>query len=403
MSTGIDEELRAAFAAASDFVQPPPTLAGRVRAAVRARRRRRALVVTAATCVVALLAVGLTYAAAGGRQSPAATHRGQVTRFRLPHGYQVSDVAANGSYLYVLFGQVNVLAAYNRATGKLIRRVTLPDSPGGLAVGPGGLVWVNYFLRDGASAGLWLLTPDLRLHSFLPGGRATLPVGSTTALVTAPTGVGRVTMPVPGTAGHGQTVWGAFGSLGPPLSTAPGAAALLDGRLVVEVTNRAGLHPRLIIAGQPSLSYAGGPFTSTGSAVWLVTRGSQSLVTINAATGRATTVVYFGPLVRLDGQLRPTTPATVQGSALLSEAAGVWSHGNTIWVSLSPQTWATGPSLVCFTAGSRIGRITTLPVRGSVLALAATRYTVYVSTVPAGNYGALGSGVSGYRVPAACR
>jgi Sigma-70 region 2 len=136
--------------------------------------------------------------------------------------------------------------------------------------------------------------------------------------------------------------------------------------------------------------HGGGPFTSTGSAVWVV-------------TGGATTEGYSGPLVRLNGDLRPTTPAAVQRSPLLSNAANVWSHGDTIWVSLGPSTWTAGRSLVCFTAGSRIGRIAALPIRGSVLALAATRYTVYVSTVPAGRYGALSTGVTGYRVPAACR
>jgi hypothetical protein len=393
MSTGIDEELREAFAAASDFVQPTGALADRVRMAVRARRRR-ALVATAAACAVLLLVGGLTYVAAERQQSPAATGRGHVVRFGLPHGYRVSEVAAGGRYLYVLFGQVDVLAAYNRDTGKLVRKVTLPDKPGGLAVGPGGLVWVSYFLPDGASAGVWLLTADLRLHSTVPGARATLPIGRTTALWAGGAGMSTVYMPAPGTSFRTVRgpliVGGVGGTLGPPLNTVAGAAALLDGRVVVGVTDRAGLDPHLVIAGEPNISYGGGPFTSTGSAVWVVTRG-------------ATTEGYSGPLVRLNGDLRPTTPAAVRRSPLLSKAADVWSHGDTIWVSLGPSTWTAGPSLVCFTAGSRIGRIAALPIRGSVLALAATRYTVYVSTVPAGQYGALSTGVTGYRVPAACR
>ena len=393
MSTGIDEELRESFAAASEFVQPTGALADRVRMAVRARRRR-ALVATAAACAVLLLAGGLTYAAAERQLSPAAAGRGHVIRFGLPHGYQVSEVAAGGRYLYVLFGRVDVLAAYNRATGKLVRRVTLPDTPGGLTVGPGGLVWVSYFLPDGASLGLWLLTPDLRLHSTIPGARATLPIGRTTALWALGASLATVYMLAPGdsvrTVHAPLIVTGVGGTLGPVMNTVAGAAALLDGRVIVGVTDRGGLDPRLVIAGEPSISYEGGPFTSTGSAVWVV-------------TGGATTEGYSGPLVRLNGDLQPTTPAAVRRSPLLSKAADVWSHGDTIWVSLGPSTWTAGSSLVCFTAGSRIGRITALPVHGSVLALAATRYTVYVSTVPAGRYGTLSTEVTGYRVPAACR
>ncbi len=391
MSSGLDQDLRTAFAAASEFIEAPGTLADRVRRGTQ-RRRRRALA-TAAACAALLLAAGLTYAVAGHSRSPAAAHRTNGARFRLPYGYQVSDVAVGGPYLYVMFGQVEVLAAYDRATGKLIRRVTLPDMPSDLAVGPGGLVWVVFYgNQDGAPSGDWLLSPDLRRHSAMDDGPigSITPISRTAAWVPRQYGLYRLSMPAPGTTGRETAVLEPGTSIGPPLNTAPGPAALLDGRVVVGVTDGAGLHPRLVISGQPSITYGGGPFTSTGRAVWVV-------------TGGVTTGGYAGPLVRLNGELQPTTPAVVRHSALLSQAADVWSHGDTIWVSLGPQSWAAGPSLACFTAGSRLGRIMTLPVRGSVLALAATRDTVYISTVPAGQYGALSSGVIGYRVPAACR
>jgi hypothetical protein len=392
MRARLDSKLRAALEAASEFIRPPATAASQVLThAQRARRRRCAFAAAAASAVV-LAATGLTYLAINQQHRPASGVRSsQPAGIKLPYGFQVAQIAAGGSYLYVESGSDDTLLAYDLATGRLVRQITVPDSPGGLAVGPGGLVWVNYLANQtGEPDGLWLLTSDLGLYSTLPNGRATLPVGQTTALMTSQYGLYRVSMPAPGAAGHGSEVQEPGTSLGPPLNTAPGPAALLDGRVVVGVSDGAGLHPRLVIAGQPNLTYSGGPFISTGRAVWVVTGG--------VAPGG-----YSGPLVRLDSELQPTTPAAVRRSALLSEAADVWSYGSTIWVSLGPRTWAAGPSLVCFTAGSPIGRVVTLPVRGSVLTLAATRGAVYVSAVPAGQYGSLGTAVTSYRVPAACR
>jgi hypothetical protein len=56
--------------------------------------------------------------------------------------------------------------------------------------------------------------------------------------------------------------------------------------------------------------------------------------------------------------------------------------------------------VACFRAGARIGPVTRLPVTGQVAALAATGDTVYVSAAPAGGYA---TGITAYRVPAACR
>ena len=59
MRTGLDQELKAAFETASDFVEAGPGLADRVRARVR-RRRRRVLAGTAAASAILLAIAGTT-------------------------------------------------------------------------------------------------------------------------------------------------------------------------------------------------------------------------------------------------------------------------------------------------------------------------------------------------------
>ena len=67
--------------------------------------------------------------------------------------------------------------------------------------------------------------------------------------------------------------------------------------------------------------------------------------------------------------------------------------------------WLTGVrkhSLVCFTAGGRIGPVVTLPVSGQVVALATTDANVYVNALqPPGSTAP--SQIVSYPVPAACR
>jgi hypothetical protein len=398
MNAGIDEELRPALAAASDFVQPPGTLADRVRVAVRARRRRRAFVATAAACAVVLAATGLTYVAAGRRHPPTSSQHGNKARIRLPFSYQVSRLAVGGLYLYVLPGLSDELVAYDRATGKLVRKVTLPSSPDELTVGPGGLVWVSFTGNsDGSPYGIWVLSPDLRLHSAITDvtPSAIVPVSRTVAWVTDQYGLYRLSMPAPGTTGPATDVLEPGTSIGPPLNTAPGPGVLVSGHVVVEVTNGYGYHGHLVIAGQPSVTYGGGQSVVQG-----VTRVGGSLWAISGGDA----LNYGGALVRLDSDLRPTTPASVGRSRVLSQVAAVWSHGDTVWVALGPQGWEGGRSLACFRAGPGIGPVTTLPVTGQVVALAAATDTVYVSAAPPGEGGGgYGDGMTSYRVPAACR
>lgn len=400
MSAGIDQELKAAFETASGFVQPPAGLTESVRRATRRHRRRMAVAVSAATAVV-LVAAGGSYLLAENRQSsPAASHDRPRQLLTLPAYYQVQQLAVAGPYLYVLAGEnggpSNALSAYDRATGRLIHSVSIPAAPSALALGPGGLVWLSFYPdQNGGPNGTWLLSPDLRLRSSYPNVAESpiVPVSRTTAFAVTQYGLVTVRMPAPGQPGHASQQVDPGTSIGPGQNTAPGVwAGLLDGRLVAQVTNGYGFDSHLVIAGQPSRTFGGrtlyqaGSVTSTGSSLWV-----EMFAVRNSYADSS------GPLVRLNGQLRPTTPESVRSSAVLTRAENVWSDGNTVWVA----TAAPGHSLVCFAAGSQLGPITTLPVSGQVAALAASPDTVYVTTTPQPTYD--NSNVLSYPVPDTCR
>jgi hypothetical protein len=311
----------------------------------------------------------------------------------------VQQLAVGGPYLYVLAGEngesYNALSAYDRATGRLIHSVSLPAAPFELALGPGGLVWLSldYPDQNGGPTGTWLLSPDLRLRSSYSAVAESVivPVGRTTAVTVTQFGLVTVHMPAPGQRGQASQHPDPGTSIG--RNTAAGAwAGWVDGRVVAQVTNGYGLDSHLVIAGQPGRTFGSAPQHQVGAVA--IADGSlwvqlYAVVDNNAAAS--------GPLVRLDGQLRATTPEFVQDSFVLTRSEGVWSEGSTIWVASA----AHGHSLVCFAAGSQIGPLTTLPVRGQVAALAATPDTVYVTTTPGNSYGNFS--VMSYRVPAACR
>lgn len=400
MSTGVDQELKAAFETASEFVQPPAGLAERARTATRARRRRLAVTIAAVTAFV-LVAAGGSYLLTAHRQSsPPASHDRPRQLLTLPAYYQVQQLAVAGPYLYVLAGEngepSTALSAYDRATGRLIHSVSIPAAPSAFAVGPGGLVWLSFYPdQNGDPTATWLLSPDLRLRSSYPNVAESLivPVSRTTAFAVTQYGLVTVRMPAPGQPGHASQQVDPGTSVGPSHNTAPGVwAGLLNGQLVAQVTNGYGFDSHLVIAGQPSRTFGGrtlyqaGSVTSTGSSLWV-----EMFAVRNSYADSS------GPLVRLDGQLRPTTPASVRSSAVLSRTESVWSDVNTVWVASA----ARGHSLVCFAAGNPIGPVTTLPVSGQVAALAASPDTVYVTTTPQHSYDNFG--ITSYPVPAVCR
>jgi hypothetical protein len=398
----IDAELRAAFQEASEFVHPGPGLADKARGGARRRQRKLAGAIAATTSVLLVAAVS-AYLLAGLRPpapGPSQHHRhvqsGPIYLKALPAYYQVQRLAASGSYLYVLTHAPDTLSAYDLATGRLIHVVTVPAMPVALAVGPGGRVWLASTPSGGNTGGVWLLSPDLRSRSE-DGGIQTnivLPVSPVTAFVPSQYGLVTVRMPAPGLPGRASERLVPGTSLGPSMNTSPDAwAGVLDGAVVVQATDGHGFTSHVVVAGRPSLRFGGslrqqiGGVTSTGSVLWAAT---YALNNGNASS--------WGPLVRLDGQLRATTPVSVRTSPVLAKAENVWSDGDTVWVA----TAASRHSLVCFvSAGSRMGPVVTVPVSGQVVALAASKATVYVSTDRSQTNGPWA--VSSYPVPIGCR
>jgi hypothetical protein len=395
VSTGVDQELKAAFEMASELVRPHPELAERVRAGAR-RRRRRTLAGAAATTAAVMGIAVTTFAVAGHPQHTAAAsqrHRG-ADRILATVDYPVTQLAVSSQYLYILAGQNSLLTAYDRATGKLIRRLNIPSGRSALAIGPGGLVWLAFYPQPGGQTAIWLLSPDLRLHSADAGVKAStiLPTAPTTAWIPDQHGLIRVHIPAPGQSGQASQHVQPGSSLG--AATEPGGwSGQLDGRVVVYVTDRSVADGRLVLAGSPSLRFGGSSRTQISA---MTTTGGSLWVTTYTRSGDEASV--DGPLVRLNGRLGVTTPASVQSNPVLARSESVWSAGDTVWVA----TGVPAHSLVCFTAGTRLGPVTTLPVVGEVVALAATADTVYVNALqPPGSYAP--SPITGYPIPAACR
>lgn len=399
MSASLEEELRAALDAASEFVHARAGLADRARLTVRRRRRRLAAAIAATTAVL-LVAAGGSYLLAGRHKSaPELTRQhhpksGPMYLKGLPADYQVQQLAVGGRYLYVLTNGPDVLSAYDRATGKLVRAVAVPADPTVLAVGPGGLVWFMS-AASSSSGGLWLLSPDLRLRSAYGGIQTNiiLPVSRTTALIPTQYGLLTVRMPAPGQPGRATAHTEPGTSVGPSQNTAPNSwAGYLNGRVAVQATNGYGYDSHVVIAGQPSVRFGGsmrqqvGYVTGTGGSLWV------STFAFHYSNADAS-----GPLVRLDGQLRVTTPEFVRASPLLAKTEEIWADGETVLAATATAAHA----LVCFAAGSATGPVATLPVSGHVVALAATEDTVYVTTQRSEINRAWA--VSSYPLPASCR
>lgn len=403
MTNALDGELRAAFETATEFVQPPPDMADLVRRAARQRRRRLTASLAAATAVVVIVAGGFLATRDSHQPAPSGPpvirHRGFSIPF--PDGYTALQLAVSGPYLYALIGPPDgdgfTLAAYDRGTGQLVHQVSVPGAGGtALAVGPGGLVWLSFTAGTASGpTGTWLLSPDLRVHSSGSGAAGAyilLPVSRTTALIPGQYGLTLIRMPMPGSPGRGTEHLEQGTSLGPPPNTAPGvSAAMLDGRVVVQVTNGYGFHSHLVIAGQPGTTFGGrgadlaGYFASTGSSLWVATY---------AVHGQNATA--FGQLVRVDSRLQPTTPEAILDNPILARTVRVWATGTTVWAA----TAARDHALVCFAAGSQLGLLTTLAVDGPVTAFAASGGTAYITTtIPDGASGTVFS----YPIPAACR
>jgi hypothetical protein len=245
-----------------------------------------------------------------------------------------------------------------------------------------------------STGGLWLLSPDLRLRSAYGGiqSNSILPVSRTTALIPTQYGLLSVQMPAPGQPGRATAHKDPGTSLGPARDTAPGWAGYLNGRVAVEATNGYGYDSHLVIAGQPGVRFGGSLQHQVGYVVGAA--GSLWVATFAIHNSNADA---SGPLVRLDGQLRMTTPEFVRASPVLAKTEEIWADGETVLAA----TATAGHALVCFASGSATGPVATLPVTSQVVALAVAHDTVYLSTQRSQTNGAWA--VSSYPVPASCR
>lgn len=395
MSAKLDDELRAAFEVASEFIEQPDGLADKARLArgtwqhTRRNRRRDAI----AACAVVLVTAGAVYALSGHYSSkpvPEPPGPRVVAQLRYP----VSEAAVSGERIYLASSQRSLVAAYNRATGKLVRRFRVHGSPTWLAACPGGLVWVG-IVGDRSPNVILLLSPDFRRRATAgsAGPGPLVPTSRQTALTAAPYGVLEVHMPAPGQPGVASVRQEPNSRLGAGLTTAPGNwAGLLDGRVAVQVTNGYGYGSHLVIAGEPGVTFGGDPEQQVGA----VAIAGDSLWAQTFAI-KNSRMALWGPLVRLDGQLRATTPVSIQRNPVLARTENVWSAGGAVWVS----TGAPGHALVCFATRSGAGPVITVRASGRVAAVAATSGTAYVTTLTGVARGR--SVVTSYPIPAACR
>lgn len=392
MSTELEAELRAAFQGAGESAMPPADLVNRVRQAVR-----RKLAISGIAAIATLAAAAyLTSSLVVGTGQPALSH--PLGHDTLAHvivrpapGQYVDALGVNGQYLYVAtdYGAnpPYTLGAYIRATGRLIRQVSVPAFPAALSTGPGNSVWLTFYPdQAGGPCGIWLLTADLNRRSAARSScsSALLPTGPDTALTVVGNGrLATVVMPPPGR--PGQAKFEPHGGVGHHTVVSLAQAGT---RVAALVTNVLGDY-HVVVAGMRGLSFGGG----SGPMVLSETAEANGLWVVTAPNGTSA-----GPLVRLSDALRPITPTAIKTRLILQESQKVWSAGHTVWVA----TASSKHPLVCFTYGSVPGKVATIPVRGPVAALAAEGHSVYVTVItPETDRNA--ADVFSYTIPPECR
>jgi hypothetical protein len=311
---------------------------------------------------------------------------------RLPPAQQIQGLAANGSYLYLATDNNGDrpydLGVYSRATGQLIRQVSIPAMPSALRTGPQSSVWLVFTPdQNGGPCGTWLLTADLGRRSATSGrcGSVVLPTGPDTAMTEAVNGqLDTLAMPPPSQPGH--TTVRPFSNVG---MYAVVSLARVGSRVAALVTNDFG-DQHVVIAGQRGLSFGGrsGP---------LIQSAAGQADSLWVTTTSPTNGPYTGPLLRLSDHLRPTTPAAIRANPALQRSEQVWSDANTLLVS----TASRAHRLVCFADRARPGLLATIPVKGDIAALAIAGHTVYLTLTPPDGAGP--SDVYAYPIPQACR
>jgi hypothetical protein len=416
VSSDIETELRDALAYASEPVIPRADLADAVRRA--SCRRRHALTATVATGLAVVLACSLivVYLIGHTQRWPAPNHHGSRRQgMHFVVGYYEPDVmTAHGKWIYVAAGggyPGEVLLAYDRATGRLVRSISIPGLPNVLKVGRGGLVWLVFYPdSSGGGNGVWLLSPDLTLRSGVNLNarryRAVtphdlLPTGEDTAIVATGRGLATLHLPLPGEPGSAVLRWL------PPvrgIHRVRGATvglAAFAGRVAVELDNDVG-QGLISLAGSPSAEFLPPGMNSAGLPPGRYVRGADRLGVIAGSSGGLWTTLFTDKgrslgLIRLDTELMPSTPSSIRDNPAFKRAQEVVTLGSVEWVMLSrPKV-----PLACFTdRGGQVGPVATLHLRpeparnAGVSSIATVGDTLYV----------LGKvGVASYPIPVACR
>jgi hypothetical protein len=391
VSTDLDAELRAAFERVTEPISPPADLADRARRAVRRK------LATGITTAVALAAAASIVAAlvitkpAVSRVAP--RHTTHQIIVRPTSGQNVQGLAVSGPYLYIATDfngyPPYALAAYNRATGQLIRRISVPAEPNQLTTGPGHSVWLT-FLPDqaGGPCGGWLLTADLgRRSAFSVCQSTVLPIGPETALTEVrQRELGTLSMPPPGHAGRAAVH--ADAHIG---NYALSELAQVGRHVAVILAND--FFNLLIIVGQNGARFGG----RNGPQIQSMAAQAGSLWVVASPLSRTADT---GPLIRFSADLRRTTPTAIRRNPVLEQSEQVWTEANTVFVTSA----VASHHLVCFSAHGAPGKLATIPVLGDVGTIAAAGHTVYVTISPYSPVNLPDAGdVIRYPIPPQCR
>lgn len=405
MSTGLEDQLRQAFEQASEFVRPRAGLEQQLRLAARRRRQMFTAAIGAATAVIVVAAGGYVLANVPSAGHDRATGEAAPFRVHLRANADLQEVAVSDRYVYVLTrSPTSSLAAYGRATGQLVRRITVPGSDANLVVGPGGLVWFSFVPAQNAleraftrrPAQVWLLSADLRLRSAGPIADPLIlvPAGQTTAWTVSRRGLMAIHMPLPGMHDRGTEQLEPSTGIGQSESTLPGAwAGLLNARVAVQVmgkfqvTGKFAVSLRaVVIAGHPSVRFGSSrqtdilSVTSTGTSLWVVTIPSHDVA-----------FPAYGQLVRLNSQLEPTTPAFIRANPVFASTSSAWYGGGVLWIFPRGKH-----GLYCIPASNPAGQPEAVTLPGDLVAV--SHHTAFVS-IQRGS----GLTVTTVPVPTACR
>lgn len=403
MSPGIETELRDALAHASESIIPPSDLADRVRRASRRRRHVLTGVIAAGLATVVAGSVIAIYGPEHGQRHPAVNHHGHRRGgVNIVLGYASPDkIAAAGRWIYVTAGggyPGEVLRAYQRATGRLVRSIGIPAQAGTLQVGPGGLVWLTFYPdSNGGGTGVWLLSPDLKLRSGVNLGTRRyrgaapfdlLPTGADTAMLATDWGLATLRLAPPGQPGAPALRWLPQVPGSRRIQGLPTQLAAFAGRVAVSVHSDSG-RALISFAGPRSGQFSPDPGDALGAVAASASGLWTTLFTNNGQTSLG--------LIRLDSRLRLSTPRSIRDDPVFHRAQQVVTLGRTVWVFLPGPP----PSLACFTdRGGRIGPVTKPGYRPEpatnigVSSLAAVGHTLYVLGPVA---------VASYPIPPPCR